>query len=228
MPVSAKRRGAMVGQPSGLGQQPGDGGRGIRVHQRAADGGQFVPQRRYRQRRDLTAPEHVGVHPRRHGLQLLQQRGDGRRTLGQALQAVGKTGIEDATAFLAERVHFDNDRVRQRVTNRQHPDRVVSLVSMPGNRLVQVDYATRNFRALMCRHSFKRAGIGHFFLRNRLSEAQQKRALPLKPYERCCRRAGALRAFLELTFTEKPGPRTLDVVRIRLSQPSLLEPAQFK
>jgi hypothetical protein len=107
-----------------------------------------------------------------------KQRGDGRRALGQVLQAVGKAGVEDATAFLAERVHFDDDRVRQRVTNRQHPDHVVGLVSMPGNRLVQVDHATRNFRALMCRHSFKRAGIGHFFLRNRLSEAHKKERFP--------------------------------------------------
>src|SRR5260370_13248013 len=60
--------------------------------------------------------------------------------------------IEDATAFLAERVHFDNDRVRQRVTNRQHPDHVVSLVSVPDTRLVQVDHAPRNFRALMCKY----------------------------------------------------------------------------
>jgi hypothetical protein len=31
---------------------------------------------------------------------------DGRRALGEALQTVGKTDVEDATAFLAECVHF--------------------------------------------------------------------------------------------------------------------------
>src|ERR1700730_9780479 len=85
---------------------------------------------------------------------MLQQRGDGRRTLGQALQAVGKTGVENETAFLAERVHFDDDRVRQRVTDRQHPDHVVGLISMPDTGLIQVDYATRNFRTLMCMRHF--------------------------------------------------------------------------
>jgi hypothetical protein len=71
-----------------------------------------------------------------HGLQLLQQRGDGRRALSQALQAVGKTGIEDATAFLAERVHLEDDSIRRRFTNRQHPHHVVGFVSMLNTHLV--------------------------------------------------------------------------------------------
>jgi hypothetical protein len=66
------------------------------------------------------------------------------RTFGQALQAVGKTCVEDATAFPAERAYFDDDRVSRQVTNRQHPDHVVGLISVPDTRLVQVDHATRN------------------------------------------------------------------------------------
>src|SRR5207302_10023068 len=45
-----------------------------------------------------------------------------------------------------------DDRVSQRVTNRQHPDHVVGLVSMPDARLVQVDNAPRNFRGSMCKY----------------------------------------------------------------------------
>jgi hypothetical protein len=44
---------------------------------------------------------------------------------------------------------FDDDRVRKRITKRQHPDHVVGLASMPDTRLVRVGHASRNFRALM-------------------------------------------------------------------------------
>jgi hypothetical protein len=54
--------------------------------------------------------------------------------------------------------------------------RDIRRLSMPGTRLVQVDHATRNFRALMCMYSFDYAGIGHLLLRHCLSEAQQKSA----------------------------------------------------
>jgi hypothetical protein len=72
-------------------------------------------------------------------------------------------------------------------------------------------------------HSFERAGIDHLFLRTCLSEAQQKRVLPLKSCEQCFRRAESC-VRPEVRIAEKLGAGTLAVVRICWSQLFSLEP----